>query len=854
MARTLAVFAARSLFVGALAGCICFLLQGSLHPLSATAASRPAGIARSSQATVLQTEGDTVTQTFSLQAGWNAVYLEIEPHNPSAVINVGTVQDPLWAPEKSVLDAYFGALPGLESIWHWNQPLTRMDYIIEPSEGLWDEPGWKRYFPAGQTGVDGLSQAFLTTLLNLHANQGYLIKMADDLANPVQVQIAGRPTVRKHAWAVDAFNLAGFPIAPGAAPRVSDFFAPSSLQDIYALSPGGQWQALSGSDTLAQGAAYLLYVAGQANQAVSDYTAPLVIEEVLVDGLEFAAGVGGRTARLRLANLSATPISVTLSLAGSGVALRVTDPVNQVLTAGDATLSVDGGSVQVVHLAVRSTEQPQAGAALLQITSADLGVRWRIPVRARSGSHAGLWVGEVTVNDVSEGRLGQTNVADGSLTVGLAARSERGIRGAITLQAGGSGLLNVTLNLDLPAQTSVNALDQSHILGDPAAVGGYVFVDANQNGQRDGDEPGLPGVTVRVGGRTLTSAADGAYVAANLSAGTRNTSISLPAGLADYSSDFPVVLPGQTAARANALPASVTVDDQGVTDISPAVYRTQTLPPPHTLPVYDTDDNRVQPQVNFGHVLVYRAELWQIGAQGCPDPVARAQDLGRVVNGHLEGQISQELSALLGGSYAVRVLDARGVDVACGEIREAAPVRDPFTYRILLRVAADDTAELLPYYELITGTRRISSPIFSFQGPIAAGNGSFSGGSVLDFPLSVDANDPRNPFKHKYHPDHDNLDASFTPLEPTLPPHLWEAPAFGRRVQFGLVERLQDLPGMDAAEPERLEAQVDWGGVTWGGTFKEVVQGIHKNDITVRGYFVIRQILTADQLREQPYD
>ena len=40
----------------------------------------------------------------------------------------------------------------------------------------------------------------------------------------------------------------------------------------------------------------------------------------------------------------------------------------------------------------------------------------------------------------------------------------------------------------------------------------------------------------------------------------------------------------------------------------------------------------------------------------------------------------------------------------------------------------------------------------------------------------------------------------------------------------------------------------------WGGDYREVVEGLHQNIITARGYFVIRRMLTVDQLVAQDYD
>ncbi len=62
----------------------------------------------------------------------------------------------------------------------WNTPLSTMDYIIDPSEGLWDVQGWKRYFPAHSVDENGVSRDFLTNLLSLHANTAYLVKLKAD--------------------------------------------------------------------------------------------------------------------------------------------------------------------------------------------------------------------------------------------------------------------------------------------------------------------------------------------------------------------------------------------------------------------------------------------------------------------------------------------------------------------------------------------------------------------------------------------------------------------------------------------------------------------------------------------------
>lgn len=168
----------------------------------AAAQARPAAIP--AQAPPTETfAGAIVTQVFTLSAGWNAIYLGVEPINPSPLVD--------GIPEKSVMEAVFADLEdshALDSVWTYTQPVSNKDYIIDPGEGLWDEPGWQRYIPDNNVGPDGESRGFLTTLYTLHANTGYLVNMKTSGT----VTVSGKPVPGHHRWAAGAYNLAGFPI------------------------------------------------------------------------------------------------------------------------------------------------------------------------------------------------------------------------------------------------------------------------------------------------------------------------------------------------------------------------------------------------------------------------------------------------------------------------------------------------------------------------------------------------------------------------------------------------------------------------------------------------------------------
>lgn len=814
--------------------------------------------------------GAILTQTFTLQSGWNTIYLEVAPINSSPLVDPDGDGPLPSAPELSTLEAVFANLSCtdcLESVWAWNVPVSRADFIINPSEGLWDQPGWKRYFSPNSVGPDGESQAFLTDLLTLHANTAYLVKLTDDLQGDATLTVPGRPVVSGRRWVQDSYNLSGFPLQPGATPTVAGYLAASPLTEIYRLSRSGEWETLSNTDTLAYGEAYLVYV-DSASGGAENFVAPVKLNGLMSDGMVFASGLGQRSDRFQVENLTAGSVDLTISLldgADAGVTLRLTAPTMAELTSQPAQVTVAAGGAVALDFAILSTEQRRDGEALLSIAAPAVGVRWLVPVSAKGLSLAGLWVGDVVVNDVSESRLGATNVDAGALTIALRQRNLSGVRGAAELQeivTGSSVATAITLTLALPAPDRVTAL--SPLAAGAPYVAGYVFVDANQNGQRDNDEAGMADVTVTLAGvGTQQTNGQGLYLFEDVSAGVYTLSFETPAG---YTSAFDVQIPDGTAPTANAIPAQVTVDAAGIAGVTPQAYLQQALPAPHTLPFEDATGARVEPLLNLGLTAVHEATLWTTGPGGCSDRLQQRKAIGQVVNGQLAASMSSTAinpgltvdDLLLGGGsdYAIVVHQA-GQEVACGEIVIGAPTRladgtgSEFRYRVLLRVDDDGRVELLPYYRF-NERQRISSAVFSLSQPLAANGRVTDPARLLNFAISIDANDPLNPYKHKYHPDHDNLDAQFNPINlDTVPPHLWESYGVQRRIGLTLTD---DPPGFSGDEAVEVTLDLDWGGMTWGGLYKEVVQGIHKNTITARGYFVIQHVLMGEDLQAQAYD
>ncbi len=593
------------------------------------------------------------------------------------------------------------------------------------------------------------------------------------------------------------------------------------------------------------------------------------------EGLKFKAGFGGNSTMLRMENLSGAAIDVTLSLpGGTAVALYSVSnddpPAFTDLRTAPLSLTLGGAApdnVKWIKLQVPMKEQQTAGETLLEISCASLGTRWLIPVSAEPGSYGGLWVGNVVVNDVSEARLGSTDDTF-DLTFSLASQKKSGVRGAAQIHElieGTSSTLQMTITLTLPEEMAENVTP-------PAVtapyVHGWVFVDANQNGQRDADEKGLAGVPVTVTqgdyskiGATL---ADGSYWLDELAEGTYDLVITAPDG---YTMDFDVAVPSESVEDEepvlipNAWPARVTLISRGATAVTsndvtaPDSYLAQILPEPPPgedyLPYYDAYDKRVEPPLNFGFV---RADEAVLRAGLCDDPREELYTLGTVTNGRLVATYAATLASLVGDANIY--IERDDVGVACGNIVKSAPTAfangqgSDARFRILLRVSqSGQTAQiaLVPYY-VMSEDRRVSAVNFlSMQEPITNEITFGTTVAALEFDLSLPANDPLNPFKHKYNPDHDNLDRKYQGYEETVPLYLYESYLVNRRVILALTEL---PPGGDAA----TAAAVDWGGTTWGGTYREVIDGLHQNTLTARGYFIIQRVLSADQLVTQDYE
>ncbi len=348
----------------------------------------------------------TRTQSFTLQPGWNAVWLEVEP--------------PDRAPA-----AVFAGLP-LASAWTWSERVSATDFIQNPDTAGWNRAQWLAFFPTNSPEA---------RLANLHAvlpQRAYLLRLAG--TNAATWSVTGRPALRPPAWVPDRFNLRGFPVDDAVAPTFRQFFRASPahfeprtgrLEDIFRLGADGQWRAVAPGDVMRRGEACWVYTRG-----ASTFVAPFHVEVNSGELVDF--NLAQRRVELALHNVHAGPKSIRVEssgvlapallllpppLPGQTNAARPLDVHEQPVAAGTShrlRLGLDRDQIGAPPAApaarAAALASPRPGGTLLRVSDGE-GTLFFVGVDATAGTasdYTGLWVGTVTVTNVSP-TLGATN-------------------------------------------------------------------------------------------------------------------------------------------------------------------------------------------------------------------------------------------------------------------------------------------------------------------------------------------------------------------------------------------------------------------------------------------------------------
>ncbi len=117
--------------------------------------------------------------------------------------------------------------------------------------------------------------------------------------------------------------------------------------------------------------------------------------------------------------------------------------------------------------------------------------------------------------------------------------------------------------------------------------------------------------------------------------------------------------------------------------------------------------------------------------------------------------------------------------------------------------------------------RRVSTAAFDFPGTELPMSGDFAMGSTVIGTNRMSETFERNPFKHRYHPDH--------------------------RKGFN-IQRVIELE----ISPPPLNASPGYGERTLQGIYRETVTGLHRTNIVVRGTFRLNRVSQTATLNAQP--
>lgn len=130
--------------------------------------------------------------------------------------------------------------------------------------------------------------------------------------------------------------------------------------------------------------------------------------------------------------------------------------------------------------------------------------------------------------------------------------------------------------------------------------------------------------------------------------------------------------------------------------------------------------------------------------------------------------------------------------------------------------------------------RRLSTATYDWDGTntFVLMNGDFALNNRITCSLSLLPTTPANPFRHKYHPDHDNLDAAFS---------AYQQEAYPVVRQIELV--LSPTPPPDATG-------ADYGYSIVGGSYRETITGLHQDALITSGTFILTRVSTTGVLNQ----
>lgn len=709
-----------------------------------------------------------MSEAYSVKTGWNAIWLPLDLSH-------------------TTIDEALTGKTDIEEVWRWNPP-SGPQFVTDPNTPVQGDPNW---------GVWKRGLPLQSTLFQFTANASYLIKVKDGAAT-VAFTLKGRPVQPNYPWTTTGVNLVGFPTV-AIPPTFSQFFANSAAlasgptvlkyvggplvgstasdPNVINISGGGipnsakNPQAMTlATEPVTRGVAYWV----QATK-YTDFYGPTALALADPKGLHY----GRNTLLLKLSLTNPTAAqSVTYSIAAlatetppailAGTALLGTGTAAGKVTAINADLNT--GMLYTTPPVV-TVAAPTNGTRAT--ANAVLDAQGKIASFVVTGQGAGYGTTTPTVT--------VTPVVTGSVPLR--------VRGSLDLSTAQYAYTNLnTGTAALSVTLAAGASAELVLLADRVAMGGTT-------GQLFGS---LLRVTDSLNHTSLT-------VPVTALAGDFNGLWSGVAMVTDVSQ-----IQGATEVMPMTAVATATVASGSVTGLqmsnTGAFY---TLPP--TITFSGGGGSGAAATVTVLNGVLQQVTITNAGTGYTSAPtVTFSAPLGSP-------------SAATTTGFPVPLLLHRS---AAGEtylLQQAFLGSNGATLSLA-------TAEnLFPAGSVPTS--RVSVASFP-NNTVTLGNGSVGTSGTLSFQVLLGYNSDANPFVHRFHPDHDNLDARFTTLQPVGR----ESLTVNRTVTLTF---LSSLPGVtDAA----------WGVTMLGGTYVETVTGLRAVPLTVKGVFVLNRVSDVPSL------
>lgn len=335
------------------------------------------------------------SEFYSLKAGWNSIYLFVDASYTD-------------------IDTLLTSYPQIEEVWRWQPDGLSKRILTSPEEPVSGPEWaiWRRGDPQN------------SAITRLYPNYAYLIKVKAG-SDAFTLDLKGEATLPRVVWRTDGVNLIGFPVAQSPSPTFNSFLDNSvliaSANGVYEynggeLGTGNPAKILNpGSKTITRNKAYWINIG-----KFSRYYGPIRLEVMGGDGLKFnestnsiqllATNISDETVSLAITHESSEPPPSGQKTVEGKTPLLLKRFDNETAKFSYETVSqkietdIEAGESRAWTFSVnRAAMDGSVGdlyASTLAVTGGS-GTKIHLPVEASVTSKAGLWVGEVMLDQVA---------------------------------------------------------------------------------------------------------------------------------------------------------------------------------------------------------------------------------------------------------------------------------------------------------------------------------------------------------------------------------------------------------------------------------------------------------------------